>query len=226
MQLRKKILYFLGDITLNLVILVALVFVIRTYFITPFRVYGPSMCDTINYIDGKCTYEFGEYLIVDKFSFQNFFGWQVSTPKRGDIIVFHPPDETNHQDESYIKRVIGLPGDTVKLQGGSVYIYNTQYPNGVQLDEPYLNERNASNTQTQQFNLDEFVVPEDKYFVMGDNRVASTDSRSCFRRKFSNSCSDGSAFLTMDHIQGRAWLSLWPLQKIRKIEHADYPGLD
>lgn len=220
----KKILFIIGDIILNLAILIGLVFVIRTYFVKPFHVFGPSMCDTINYIDGECTYDFGELIIVDRFSYQNFFGWQVSTPQRGDIVVFNPPAGTNHSDEVYIKRIIGLPGETIRIENGEVIIENEKNPEGTVLEEPYLNEQNRDHTEVQQFNLNNFKVPADKYFVMGDNRQASTDSRSCFKRKFSDSCNDDAGYISLIDIQGKAWLTFWPFSKIRIIQHGDYPG--
>jgi len=219
----KRRLFFLLELLVNLAILSALVLLIKSYLISPFRVYGQSMCDTINFIDGKCEYEFGEYIIVDKFSYQNFFGWQLSKPKRGDIIVLHPPKSSHHQKEYYIKRIIGLPKEKIVLLNGNVYIFNKNHPDGFKLEEKYLSTKNQSRTQQQQFNLNTFEIPEGKYFVMGDNRIASTDSRSCFKPKFSNNCKDGSAFLSPSQIQGKAWISLWPLSKIRFIKSNEYP---
>ncbi len=222
---KEKAWLFVVDVGVNLVILVILVWVIRAFFVTPFRVFGPSMCNTINYIEDECAFGFGEYLIIDKFSYQNFFGWQVSLPKRGDIIVFHPPEDSGHSQDSYIKRVIGVPGDTLILQDGEVYIKNEANSEPVKLLEPYLSERNKGNTQKQHLTLSEFKVPEGKYFVMGDNRLSSTDSRSCFKPRFSAKCEEADAFLSLDKIQGKAWFSLWPVSKIRGIEHAEYPEL-
>lgn len=79
------------DILLNLIIIASMVFLIRTFLISPFQVYGPSMCDTMNNIDNVCQHGYGEYIIVNKFGYQSFPGWQVGLPKRGDIVVFHPP---------------------------------------------------------------------------------------------------------------------------------------
>jgi signal peptidase I len=134
--------------------------------------------------------------------------------------VFHPPKSSEQSEKYYIKRIIGLPGETLKLINGEVHIINQSNPNGFKVNEPYLNSENRNNTQIQQFGLDTFQIPENRYFVMGDNRNSSTDSRSCFQPKFSSKCDDGSSFLSMDQIEGKAWVSLWPISKIRVIEHA------
>src|SRR4051794_23125522 len=88
---QRAIVAFIIDIIVNIVVIIALVFIIRTYLISPFQVYGPSMCDTLNFLDNECDHGYGEYIIVNKAVYQNFFGWQVGTPQRGDIIVFRPP---------------------------------------------------------------------------------------------------------------------------------------
>jgi signal peptidase I len=98
----------------------------------------------------------GDFIIVNKLAYK------LGAPSRGDVIIFHaPPDPTG---EPYIKRVIGLPGDTVEVNGGKVYI------NGVPLREPYIKAApNYHNT---------YQVPQDSLFVLGDNRNNSSDSHS------------------------------------------------
>lgn len=210
------------DVLLNIIIIVAMVVVIRTFIISPFQVYGPSMCDTLNNVEGVCQRAYGEYLIVNKFGYLNFFGWKVGEPQRGDIIVFHPPQ---NDAEFFIKRVIGLPGETVKLKEGKVYIYNNLNPEGFALEEEYLNEINSGNTHPYNRNNVIFEVPQNHYFVMGDNRVASSDSRSCFQETASDDPCNGegkSSFLTLDHIEGKAWIVLWPINKISFLKSPQY----
>jgi signal peptidase I len=213
--------YFWLDVLLNVIIIVALVFMIRTYIISPFQVYGPSMCDTFNFFDGQCQRQYGEYLIVNKFGYQSFGGFTIGLPKRGDVVVFHPPA---NNDEFFIKRVIGLPGETVKLKDGKVFIYNQDNPDGFELNEPYLNDTNRGNTQPLLAGKTVFEIPEAAYFVLGDNRIASTDSRICFKETIGGTaCSkDSSPYLTMDHIEGKAWLVLWPLNKLAVIQDPVY----
>lgn len=218
----KTTLMFSLDIVLNLIVIAAMVFIIRTFLISPFQVYGPSMCDTLNNIDGKCEHGYGEYIIVNKLGYQNFLGWQVGTPKRGDIVVFHPPQ---NKDEFFIKRIIGLPGETIKLKDGYVYLYNQQHPEGIKLEETYLNQTNLGSTNPFTENMTIFEIPSDSYFVLGDNRTASSDSRSCFKESItSGGCNQkgGTPYLKLNHIEGKAWLILWPLSKIAALSDYQY----
>jgi signal peptidase I len=106
---------------------------------SPFQVYGISMCSTLNFHDDQCNDGFGDYIIINKSSYLSLFGWEAGAPQRGDIIVFHPPQNNT---EFYIKRVIGLPGETIKLIDGYVYLFNDENPQGIRLEEPYLNSEN------------------------------------------------------------------------------------
>jgi len=218
----KTVILFILDILLNLVIIAAMVFIIRTFLISPFQVYGPSMCDTLNNIEGSCEHGYGEYIIVNKFGYQNLLGWQVGLPQRGDIIVFHPP---GNNAEFFIKRVIGMPGETVKLIDGYVYIFNTAHPEGYKLDEPYLNSTNAGNTHPFTENFTVFEVPTASYFVMGDNRTQSSDARTCFQESVSTGgCNrpGNTPYLTMSNVEGKAWLVLWPFSKMAVLNNPTY----
>ncbi len=210
------------DIILNLVIIASMVFLIRTFLISPFQVYGPSMCDTMNNIDNVCQHGYGEYIIVNKFGYQSFPGWQVGLPQRGDIVVFHPPV---NKEEFFIKRVIGLPGETVKLKDGYVYVFNKEHPEGFQLDEPYLNSTNSGNTHPYSDGPSVFEIPSDGYLVLGDNRTASSDARSCFKESISSGgCKQesNSPYLRLGNFEGKAWLVLWPLSKIAVLNDPVY----
>lgn len=120
------------------------------------------------------------------------FGLRVtywfSDPQRGDIIVFKYPDDPS---QDFVKRVIGLPGDTVEIKQGVTYV------NGEVLDEPYLNETPAK------LDFGPYVVPDDCYFVMGDNRNNSNDSR-----KWKNT------YVPRDYILGKAMFCYWPFNRI------------
>lgn len=125
---------------------------IRLYVAQPFIVSGESM---------HPTFTNGEYLIVDELTYT------FKNPTRGETIVFRPPLDTK---KFYIKRIIGLPGETVSISGDTVRIINTTYPDGFVLDESYINTPwEGTITKT---------LGPDEYFVMGDNRNASFDSRS------------------------------------------------
>lgn len=219
---QRKIL-FATDLTVNVLVVVLLVVLIRTFIMSPFQVYGISMCDTLNHINGKCQDGYGDYIIINKSSYLQLPGWKVGTPQRGDVIVFRPPHNTN---EFYIKRIIGLPGDSIKLIDGSVHIFNDQHPDGIKLEEPYLNEQNQKGTFATG-GISDFNVPKSKYFVLGDNRQRSSDSRLCFKEsEASPSCGENGAtpYLTLDEIEGKAALILWPTPMV--INTADYPELN
>lgn len=216
---QKAILLFILDVLLNAGVIVVLVFVIRVFIISPFQVHGPSMCDTFNDFDGRCLRGNGEYIMINKFGYQNFFGWQVGLPDRGDVIVFIPPDAED--GEYFIKRVIGLPGETVEFREGYVYVINDENPEGFKLDEStYLNEVNWGNTDLPANSDPSFEVPEGEYLVLGDNRKASSDSRRCFEQE--GCTGDNTSTIMLDQIQGKAWVVLWPFGRMRVVDEAVY----
>lgn len=144
---------FLKEIIRFALIALVIVVPVRLYIAQPFIVSGSSM---------DPTFHNGEYLIVDQltYAFEN--------PKRGDVVIFRYPKDPK---KYFIKRLIGLPGETVSVRGRSVTITNEESPEGFELPEPYVsNEGNGSN-----FTL---TLSPSEYFVMGDNRPASSDSRS------------------------------------------------
>ena len=123
---------------------------IRMFVAQPFIVSGASM-DT--------TFENGQYLIVDQLSYY------FEDPARGDVVIFRYPKDPS---KFFIKRVIGLPGDTVQIEDAVVTIISEAYPNGLILDEPYVNSMQPTAPQTE-------VLGDREYFVMGDNRDQSSD---------------------------------------------------
>jgi signal peptidase I len=221
LQKNNPTLYFFVDLFLNIFLIVILVYVVRTYLISPFQVYGPSMCNTLNEIQGTCHDNFGEYLIVNKAIYYPFFGYRYETPERGDIIVFRPPH--NSQD-FYIKRIIGLPGERVQLRNGRVYITNKEHQSGWELPEPYLSAENKNQTFPMNSQVvTTYDVPENEYFVMGDNRRKSTDSRTCFKGLGDRICEEQiNHFLPIELIEGKASVVLWPFSKIRILSDMQY----
>lgn len=162
------------------VLLTAAIFLVVNAATGRFRIEGDSMEPNLHN---------GEYVLIDKVSYL------LHAPERGDVVVFTPPNESR----DYIKRVIGLPGDTVQVTGGQVYV------NGVLLDEPYL-------TGYVNNDMPARVVEEGRYFVMGDNRNNSSDSRTF-----------GS--ITPQSIVGRAWLVYWPPSDWSTVPHHTYAAL-
>lgn len=159
-----------------LIFVIPTVLIIQTFIGRTFIVIGNSM---------KPTFENGDYLIIDKLSYKTF-----KNPDRFEVIVFHPPYDNKVY---YIKRIIGLPGETVSVTGNDVEISGKNGTNKFQLDEPYRSTDGNKNTVVE--------LGEDEYFVMGDNREVSSDSREWGKLKKSS-------------ISGRAFIRLYPLTSI------------
>ena len=145
-----------------------------------FRIEGSSMEPTL---------QEGQYLIVNRLAYF------LDEPERGDIIVLHFP---NDRSRDFIKRIVGLPGDTVEISNGEVWV------NGVLIDEPYIKDPSPNN-QT-------WTVTEDSYFVMGDNRRNSSDARSW-------------SFLPEEDIIGEAWVIYWPPKDWQLVPHYVHDGI-
>ncbi|MFW6006469.1 MAG: signal peptidase I [Halanaerobiales bacterium] len=165
----------------SLVIAGVLAFFIITFVAQSFVVDGRSMEPTLSN---------GERLFVNKFIYR------FHPPERGDVIVFNPQGSSN---KKYIKRVIGLPGDTINIKDGKTFI------NGKPIKEEYINE-------SMDGNFGPYQVPDESVFVMGDNRNHSADSR------FPNIV----GFVDYDSISGKAFWVYWPITKMRVMEHEDY----
>jgi len=157
-------------------IAVVIVVPVRLYVAQPFIVSGASMVPT---------FDNGQYLIVDELSYR------LDDPQRGDVIIFHPPGQP--KGTYFIKRVIGLPGEGVHITNSAVSITTTDGKETT-LDESYI--KNIGNGKTMQV-----ALGPGEYFVMGDNRPESSDSRYW-------------GILPKENIVGRALLRLLPLQSI------------
>ncbi len=207
---------FLRDVLVDVVVVVILVVLIRSFLIAPFRVDGPSMCDTFNSYEGQCLTGVGEFILTSRLPRWELFGWKPDPLERGDVVIFQNP--YGAKGDFFIKRVIGLPGETVKVENGVVLLKSEE--NFVQLEEPYLNETNKTSTFAHRSYTEEFVVPEGKLFVMGDNRTSSSDSRRCFQNL---GCDENhSPFLDFSNVQGEVKLVIFPLSHFRWIKDAKY----
>lgn len=170
-------------------VIVALVITVVLYLfvMTPHEVVGNSM---------HPTYKNGEYLMANKISYK------LHKPERGDVIIFKYSDT-----QDFIKRIIGLPGDTVMLKDGKIYI------NGVILNESdYLSESIYTNGQDYLKEGQSITVPEGEYFVCGDNRNHSSDSRAFGSVKLQN-------------IKGKAWIVYFPFSQFRLVKHQSYSNV-
>lgn len=158
------------------IIALIIVIPIRMFIAQPFIVSGASMEDT---------FHSGEYLIVDQVTYY------FEDPKRGDVIIFRYPKDPS---KFFIKRVIGVPGDTIDISGNVVTVSSEDNTFSQVLDEPYIKSM-AENTQLTE------TLSDREYFVMGDNRDQSSDSRVW-------------GVLQKEKIVGRALIRLFPFSKI------------
>lgn len=178
------------DIIETIVVAAAIFVVVYLFLLQPHQVQGPSM---------RPNFQNGEYILTDKISYR------FSKPQRGDVIIFKAPVDP---DVDYIKRIIGLPGERVKISDGKVIIFNEANPNGITLQEPYpINGPTSGGKEAPQNT--EIQIPENNYFVLGDNRIESYDSRSW-------------GPLPKKNIIGKAWLRYWPLSKFGFVKHYKY----
>ena len=167
------------------VLLALIVYLALQFSIQPYRVEGSSMIPGLHE---------DEYLLVDKMVYWDVpllaegDGYFVHPPRSGEGIVFRFPLDPAR---NFVKRVIGVPGDTIAIERGVVFL------NGEALDEPYV-------TRPDMGNLDPVLVPPDSFFVLGDNRRASDDSRSW-------------GMVPAENVIGRAWVSYWPPAKLREL---------
>ena len=180
----KKALIFILELIEVVAISLAIILPIRYFLVQPFYVKGASM--EPNFFDH-------EYLIIDELSYR------FHEPIRGEIVVFRYPRDPK---EFFIKRVIGLPGETVEIAGGKVKIYNNEHPNGFLVDEQSYQEQVTMGTQT-------VTLKAGQYYLLGDNRAVSLDSR---------------IFGPVDRsmLIGRVWLRGYPLDRFRVFETPKY----
>lgn len=169
-----------------IIVSLIIIFVVRSFVIQPFFVKGSSM---------EPNFEDGDYLIVDEISYR------FEEPKRGDVIIFRYP---NNPSEFFIKRIIGLPGETVEIKDNKISIYSSAHPEGIALNESeYLDNAVVTSGNIYQ------QLGEDEYYVLGDNRVASSDSRRW-------------GILNKRYVIGKAWLRAWPFDDFKIFESQNY----
>lgn len=191
LRLHKQ--FTLRDWVESIIVALILAIVIRTFVIQAFKIPTGSM---------RMTLIEGDLILVNKFiygvkiPFTNYHLPAIRQPKRGDVVVFVYPED---KKKDFIKRLAALPGDTIEIKGGSIYI------NGKPASEPIFN-------QIYYYNRGEFAaegqkiqVPANSYFVLGDNSISSKDSRYW-------------GFVPKDFLLGQAMVIYWPPQRIRPIK--------
>lgn len=177
---------FIWETVKVIVISLAIILPIRYYLIQPFFVKGASMEE--NFHDG-------DYLLIDEISYR------FNPIERGDVVIFRYPLDPS---QFFIKRIIGLPSETVEVKDNHVVVHNEEFPDGFTLKEDYLaaRQRTVGNMRVK--------LDENEYFVMGDNRLESSDSRiwGAVNRTF---------------ITGRVFVRPWPPGKSFTIPEVTYP---
>ncbi|MDP2812650.1 MAG: signal peptidase I [bacterium] len=156
----------------------AIILPIRLFLVQPFYVEGASM---------EPNFFQNEYLIIDEISYR------FNEPQRGEVIIFKSPQDSRSY---FIKRVIGLPGEKVKVKDGRIFI------NGQELAEVYINNFSSEDNE-------EIIIAQDEYFVLGDNRINSLDSRSFGPIKKTS-------------IIGRVWVRGWPVNRFNTFNLPEY----
>lgn len=303
-QFLREAAFFVLDILYNALVIIVLVVLIRSLLISPFRVIGSSMADTL---------QSNEFILIDKLSYR------LDEPRRGDPVVFRPPitnkyphkfeeavildargngelpldslqtpkpviycqnrlvqafwfcqekvgagdlifslpyaagqplSESAWQQaafatvsdedvargkllfsgapdrayrvriyddagpEYFVKRIVGIPGDTLKIENGQVYLKTAGTDDFIALEEPYLNAENSRHTYfNQHVGVNTFTVPDDQYFVLGDNRNHSNDSRSWF----SPITEDHTPFVARRNLSGKVLVVLWPPAELQVL---------
>lgn len=166
------------DIIKFLAPIIVVVVIVRTFIAQPFIVDGESMSPN---------FHTGHYLIIDELSYR------FTSPERGDVVVLRYPLQ---RSRFFLKRIIALPGERIVIKDGGVVIFNTENPKGMKLVEDY--QQQITNPVGP---YKDVTLGEDEYFVMGDNRGGSSDSRSW-------------GVLPGDNITGRALLRLYPFNQM------------
>lgn len=175
-----------------IVLAIILALFIRTFIVQAFFIPSGSMLDTL---------QIGDRLLVNKFlygikiPFTDKYLVRFSDPQRGDIIVFRYPEDPS---VDFIKRIVGVPGDVLFMKD------NVLYRNGKPVDEPFVRHSEPGSNPLARRNFDAVVVPEDEYFVMGDNRDNSRDSRYW-------------GFVKRSAIHGKAWRIYWSSNGLSNI---------
>jgi len=177
----KKLGILIFEVVKVVLISLAIILPIRLFLVQPFYVEGASM---------EPSFYQNEYLIIDEVSYR------FNEPQRGEVIIFKNPKDTRAY---FIKRVIGLPGETMTIEKGRVYI------GGELLEEPYI-ENFASDSH------EAITLGDNEYFVMGDNRGNSLDSRML-------------GPINKDYIIGRVWIRGWPIDRINTFNVPVYENI-
>lgn len=181
----KSFLYALREIIEIVLVAVLVVFGVRSFLVQPFLVSGASM---------EPNFHGGDYILINELSYR------FREPERGEVVVFrYPGDEKTF----FIKRIIGLPGERIVVTGGKLFVFNKENEGGMAVNEAYLPKDLITVGEK------DVILSENEFFVMGDNRDASFDSRQW-------------GPLDRSEVIGSVWVRLWPLNKVMAFEKPSY----
>lgn len=179
---------FLFEVVKIVIIALAIIIPVRLYLFQPFYVKGASM---------EPAFYDNEYLII------NEIDYRLREPKRGDVVVLKYPKDPS---QFFIKRIIGLPGETIEFHDGKVIIANAEHPDGAELDESAYLDPSVHTSGGAPVTL-----ADGQYFVMGDNRPSSLDSRSSILGP-----------VTRSSLIGHAWFRVWPVTRMNAFRAPPY----
>ena len=179
----EEITSLVGETARIVVISLVIILPVRYFLVQPFFVRGESM---------QPNFHDKDYLIIDELSYR------FADPKRGDVVIFRFPQDPS---QFYIKRIIGMPEETVEVNGGQVTIINQDHPEGFKVNESYLDKTTPGDVKIK--------LDPKEYFVLGDNRDASSDSRRW-------------GPLPKHLIIGRAWIRIWPVNQAQAFAAPSY----
>ncbi|NIT04340.1 signal peptidase I [Candidatus Saccharibacteria bacterium] len=188
----KTVITFLLEIAETAALALLIFLALYLFLVRPHQIRGDSMLP--NFHDG-------EYLLTEMVTYNLL----KHPPERGEVIVFRSPEQPNLD---FIKRIVALPGEKVKIQNGDVFIINSEHPEGFLLNEPYL-EGGTGTYSRRTIREGEVFSTEDGYVVMGDNRERSSDSREW-------------GAVNREDIIGRVWLRYWPPEALALIKPPTY----
>ncbi|PIR42324.1 signal peptidase I [candidate division WWE3 bacterium CG_4_9_14_0_2_um_filter_35_11] len=190
----KSVSEFVVDVLETAVIALSIFIIIYLLAFQPHEVNGQSM-------DGIDNFHNGQLILTDKLSYR------FKEPQRGEVIVFKYPLNKSYD---YIKRIIGLPGESIMLVDNQIYIYNSEFPEGKIIDESlYIGENVLTQGRAFLEEAQKITISDDSYFVMGDNRPESSDSRTW-------------GFVPRKNIIGRSYFRYWPPNQIGLIKHQSF----
>ena len=193
LQLFRSIINFFLEIAETAILAILIFLALYLFLVRPHQIRGDSMLPN---------FRNGEYLLTEMVSYNLL----KKEPQRGEVVVFRSPEQPNLD---FIKRVIALPNEKVKLENGKVFIINQEHPEGFLLEEDYLKEGTVTEGRRTIKDGEVFSTGDSGYVVMGDNRERSSDSREW-------------GVIGKESIIGNVWLRYWPPEAVALIKPAFY----